>query len=119
MWQGTILLGSRGIDFATDPPELGTINDISANVVAYSASHKVEASVFTGARLTRRTAPTESTAKTCADLVATHGTKDATLDRQDKFCLQTAPQGRIVIMTFLNQQADAWVINATVWRGPN
>jgi hypothetical protein len=40
-------------------------------------------------------------------------------DRQDTFCLQTEPGGRIVFMTFLNQQSDAWEISATVWRAPS
>lgn len=119
LWQGTILLSSRGIDFAADPPELGTVNDISVNVVAYSSSHNVEASPFAGSRLARWTGPAEPTATDCANLLATHGTKDAKFDRQDQFCLQTAPGGRIVAMTFLSQQNDAWEISATVWRSPN
>lgn len=116
LWQGTILLGSHGINFSADPPELGGLNDISVSVVAYATTHRVEASVFTGARLARWTGPRAPVATDCAKLLATHGTKDATFDRRDTFCLQTEPGGRIVVMTFLNQQDDSWEISATVWR---
>ena len=111
LWQGSILLGERGIDFSVTPPELGTVNDISVNVSAYPASHKI-----TGSSIARWTGPAAPTAAACAALLSTHSAADGLFDQGDTFCVDA--DTRVVKVTFVSQQGESWEVDATVWLAP-
>jgi hypothetical protein len=118
LWHGTILLGTHGIDFTTDPPRIGDVNDLSIDILYYSPNN-LQGSVFTGTGVAKWTQPGEPSPADCASLLATHRVSNATFDRQDRFCVGNGDSGRIVIITFLGRQDTEWEIDATVWRPRN
>lgn len=115
LWHGTMLLNEKGIDFSTDPPRLGHVNDLSVDIAEFT-SNTLYGSVFTGSVVAKWTQPGEPSPADCSDLLTTHGVTEATFDRQDRFCVRSGDSGRIVLITAKGKQDTNWEIEATVWR---
>lgn len=105
LWRGTLLLGTTGIDFDTDPPAAAGTAAL-ADIVAGGASSTNVAKWG------------DSVTPTPAGCAATVDSQAATVivaEYKARYCVRSNGHRRIALVTFVGQRDNAWEIEATVW----